>query len=132
MYAASNVDPVGRVRYTAYASGFAYLQAGGGVARPSAARAAVIEQYVTKGRVVDEAGKAIEGVALRIGGELVFTDSQGNFSLRCRQAKEYLLEIVVEEFMYPGAYEVVSAPARVKAARDEGAENYLVILRRKR
>ncbi|HWQ03184.1 MAG TPA: carboxypeptidase-like regulatory domain-containing protein, partial [Candidatus Nitrosotenuis sp.] len=127
--AASDVSPAGKVRYTTYATTYAYrgvAPSGGGASIPSGA----FYDYVVRGRVVDEAGQPVRGAALRLENDVVFTDSQGRFLHRVKKARELALAVALEDFMLPGRYVVLSAPATVKAAKEESAPLYDVVLRR--
>ncbi|MGH7630519.1 MAG: carboxypeptidase-like regulatory domain-containing protein [Gemmatimonadales bacterium] len=121
------VQPDGRVDYAASAGTFLYLGefgvqphrigGGGGIAR-----------YLIRGRVVDEAGAPVEGAAVDLGGEIVFTNSRGEFSLRTRRPARYAVEVRPDEFLLPGAWQVRNAPATVTAAAEERAEVIQIIL----
>ena len=126
----SHVDPLGKVRYTAYTDAFVYhtIESAAGVRAPRGTFA----KNVIQGRVEDEKGQPVSGAALKIDTELVFTDSQGAFLMRRKHAREYPLQVLLDQFMFPGVYEVVSAPKTVKAAPEERAETYKVVLRRVR
>src|SRR2546427_4856064 len=78
------------------------------------------------GGVSDEDGPPVAGAGLRIDGELVFSDSGGAFFLRRKKAKLYPLEVLPNQFMLPGRFEVVSAPEVVRAEREQMAEIYEV------
>ena len=87
-------------------------------------------ENVVRGRVVDETGDPIFGAALQVDGELLFTDSQGIFLVRRRKAKELRLEVLLDQFMFPGAYTVLSVPHTVKPAPEELSEMNEVVLRK--
>jgi hypothetical protein len=125
---ATNISPLGQVRYTAYATGFAYGNAGGGAGARATWRA--LEKYIVRGRVVNEAGEPIGGAALEICGQLVFSDSEGIFFLRLAKEKECPLRVLLDQFMQPGRYEVLGAPETVKSSPEERAQLYTVRLRR--
>lgn len=91
---------------------------------------ATLYENVVRGRVVDDTGQPIFGAALGVDGELVFTDSQGIFLVRRRKAKELRLEVLLDQFMFPGAYKVLSVPRTVKPAPEELSEINEVVLRR--
>ena len=125
------VQPDGRVDYAASAGTFLYLGefgvqpqrigGGGGIAR-----------YVIRGRVVDEAGEPVEGAALALNGEMVFTNSRGDFMLRTRRPARHTLEVRLDEFLLPGHWEVARAPEQVTAAAEERAVTIPIVLRRSR
>ena len=123
LHGTTNVSPLGKVRYTAYASTFLY-RPGGPTSKPT------MYENVVRGCVVDETGEPIFGAALRVDGELLFTDSQGIFLVRRKKAKELRLEVLLDQFMFPGAYKVLSVPRTVKPAREELSEMNEVVLRK--
>lgn len=126
--AGTYVAPDGRVRYTAYTRTFLYH----GPFSAEAPAVVIFHKYLIHGRVTDEEERPIRGAALRIDGEMAFTDSDGEFFVRKRKTGPYRLEVVVSEFLQPGRYEVLSAPTTVTAARDDEATPVLIILRRVR
>ena len=128
--AATNVTPLGQLRYTAYASTYAYH--GLGPDSPGTSFSGAFFQNAVHGRVLDPRGEPIEGEALRIGAELAVTDSDGNFVVRMKKAGDLNLKVAFEEFNSPGNYVVVQAPATVRATREEPAQAYTIVLRRVR
>jgi Carboxypeptidase regulatory-like domain len=126
--AGTNVTPLGQIRYTTYASTYAYH--GLAPASPGASFSGAFFQNAVHGQVLDPDGDPIEGAALRVGSELAFTDSDGNFIVRLKKAGNLDLKIAFDEFTTPGNYVVVQAPATVKAMRDDSAEIYKIVLRR--
>ena len=81
---------------------------------------------------MDPEGKPIRGAALRVDGEVAFTDSQGEFFVRKRKGGVHRLEVLLDQFLVPGAFEVVSAPSSVKVAPEEAASEITIIVRRAR
>jgi hypothetical protein len=126
--AATNVTPLGQIRYTAYAT--TYASRGVGSDSPGATFSGKFFSNVVRGTVVNPQDEPIAGAALLIGGELAVTDSEGNFQVRRKKAGTVNLEVAFDEFTTPGSYVVVSAPATVLAAREDGAQDYKIILRR--
>jgi hypothetical protein len=126
-HAATAVDAFGRLRYTSYADSYFYPHGsednGGGRFRR-------LPDYVVRGIVVDDHQQPIRGAALRIGGQMVFTDSQGSFLLRVAKPKEYSLQVLLDQFMFPGQYEVLSAPAELHGGKEELANPCEIVLRR--
>lgn len=126
----TNVTPLGKLGYTAYASTYAYR--GMGPASPGTSFSGAFFHNAVRGRVLDPQGAPIEGAALRIGAELAVTDSDGNFIVRVKKAGDLNLKVAFGEFTAPGNYVVVQAPAMVRAAREDSAQVYTIILRRVR
>jgi len=86
-------------------------------------------KYVVEGVVRTADGAPIEGAALRIGRETVYTDSTGGFVLRCSRQGPFAVKVVPEEFLSSVEYEVISAPSEVKAERDDAAVEMQIVLR---
>jgi len=128
--ATTRVNDAGDVGYTTYATGYAYARLP--AARPSGAGRAALHQNVIRGRVMDERGRPVRGAALRVDGDLAFSDSEGLFLVRKKSAREYRFEVPLAEFMFPGTYEVVSAPGAVRAVAEGSAVPIEVVLRRVR
>jgi len=121
------VRPDGAVDYSASGSTFLYLGALGG-AQPQAIGGR-ISQYVIRGRVRDEAGNPVEGAALSLDGEMVFSNSAAEFLLRVKRPVRYGLTVMLSEFLLPGSWEVVSAPAQVTASTESRAVPLDIVLR---
>ena len=126
--ASTNVTPLGQVRYTAYASTYAYR--GQGSDSPGATFTGSFFRNVVRGHVADALGEPIAGAALYIGENLTVTDSDGNFLVRLKRPGELNLKVAFEEFTTPGNYVVVQAPGSVRAAGEDSAKDYEIILRR--
>jgi hypothetical protein len=107
------VQPDGSVDYAASGSTFLYMGSFGG-AQPQQVGGRMA-RYVVRGAVRDEAGNPVEGAAVGIGTEVVFTNSSGEFFLRVGRPSRSALRVLPEEFLLPGVWEVVSAPAQVEA-----------------
>jgi hypothetical protein len=121
------VRPDGAVDYSASGSTFLYMGAFGG-AQPQQIGGRM-SQYVIRGKVRDTAGSPVEGAALDFSGELVFTNSSGEFLLRVRRPSRYALTVLPAEFLLPGAWEVVSAPDEITASVEARAVPLEIILR---
>ena len=122
------VRPDGAVDYSASGSTFLYMGSSVG-AQPIQLRGG-ISRYIVRGTVRDEAGKPVEGAALEVGGQVVFTNASGVFFRRDSHPRRLPLKVLVGEFLLPGDWEVVSAPEAVDA-RAEGREAATeIILRR--
>jgi hypothetical protein len=85
------------------------------VGEPASARGhdvAWIEKtkYVVSGRVLDARGNPVEGAALQIGTEFVYTDGAGNFLARFKKPSAVPFLVLPNEFSTPGKWHIVSAP----------------------
>ena len=60
-------------------------------------------RYVVRGVVRDERGQPVEGAALEVGGEVVFTNSAGEFFVRTRQPRRYDVAVRLEDSSSPAA-----------------------------
>lgn len=89
-----------------------------------------LPRYVVRGRVVDERGNAIPGAAVRVDGEVLFTNAAGQFLVRKKRSGSYSIQISFADFVNPLPYEVVSCPLSVTAMREEVAGEVLITLRR--
>ncbi|MGH9581288.1 MAG: SPOR domain-containing protein, partial [Terriglobales bacterium] len=124
------VAPDGRLRYTAAGNTFLYRYQGLVTGERNAPFN--LPRHMARGRVVDETGDPIRGAALRIDRHDVFTDASGQFFVRLAKAREYPVEVLVDEFLVPGYFEVVDAPASVRADAEERAPEITIVVRRTR
>jgi hypothetical protein len=124
----TNVTPLGQVRYTAYASTYAYH--GMGNDSPGASFTGKFFSNVVRGHVLDMEDEPIAGAAVRIGTDVAVSDSEGNFLIRLKKAGELNLQVAFDEFTAPGSYVAISAPSTVKATREDDAQDYKIVLKR--
>jgi hypothetical protein len=119
--------PDGAVDYSASGSTFLYMgsfggaqpqQIGGGMAR-----------YVVRGIVRDDQGSPIEGAAVELNGEVVYSNSAGEFFLRTKHPQHYPIKVLVGEFLLPGEWEIVSAPETATAEDERRAAPVIIVLR---
>ncbi|HEX4425807.1 MAG TPA: carboxypeptidase-like regulatory domain-containing protein, partial [Terriglobales bacterium] len=124
--AASFVTPEGAVKYTTYGS--AWLQHGD--ASPLLSNKFKLNKFIVSGRVVDQAGNPVEGAALSVNDELVFSDATGGFFLRVKKHKSYQFAVLPDDFMCPGKFQITSAPSRVIPSSSESESSGInVVLR---
>lgn len=121
----SYVGPDGEVRYTAYASQFLY-----GGSKGAAREEVRLYSNLIRGRVQDLKGNPVSGAALRIDKEIVFTDSGGEFFVRLKKRREYPVEVLPDEFLTPGRYDVIFAPSTAEAQPEEEAVAILLVVQR--
>ena len=92
----------GAVDYSASGSTFLYMGGLGGIQPQQVGTGGSMGRYVVRGVVRDELGQPVEGAALAVGGEVVFTNSVGEFFVRVRSPRQYDLSVRLEEFLFPG------------------------------
>jgi outer membrane protein OmpA-like peptidoglycan-associated protein len=111
--------PDGAMDYSASGSTFLYMGSSTG-AQPLQLHTG-IARYVARGTVRDESGAPVEGAALDLGGQVVFTNAEGVFFLRDSRPRRLPVTILLTEFLFPGRWELVHGPAAIDA-RPEGRD----------
>jgi outer membrane protein OmpA-like peptidoglycan-associated protein len=122
------VRPDGAVDYSASGSTFLYMGAFGGVQPQQLGQS--MGRYVVRGIVRDETGAPVEGAAVRLNGDIAFTNSRGEFFVRVRRPQRYELAVPLEEFLLPGRWEIVAAPTEAVAEPEDRAHDLEITLRR--
>ena len=125
--AASNVDPTGHMRYTFGMSTYLYRMSG---MMAGHSETFSIAKFLVQGIVKDDQGNPVEGAALRVGKEVIYSDSSGAFLVRMRKHGPFPLTVVPDEFISNGLYQTVSAPSAVRAETDDAAATVEVVIRR--
>ncbi len=125
---ASFVAPDGKVRYTFGFSRYFYRQQG--LAVGSSGPTYRFAKFVVVGMVADERGNPIEGAAVHVGKQVAYSDGKGEFMVRLDKRGPYAISIASDEFITPGLYETVSAPATAAAQPEDGATPIHIVLRR--
>jgi hypothetical protein len=119
---ASGVDPSGKIRYGV--DGRMFL--GSGLGGPG--RTVTYQnngKFRIEDTVVDQNGQPVSGAAIRLGKDLVFTDTSGQLFLRVKRDKAVSLAVVPGEFTVPGRWVTVTAPAEARPG-----QVILIIVRR--
>jgi hypothetical protein len=119
-------SPDGKLRYTASLS--ALLTPNMRLSRNGEERAPKFGDYVIRGHVCNEHGSPIEGAAIRLGDQTVFSNGAGEFLLRLNKPRQMALTVLTEEFLSPLDFTVVSAPSTVTAASEESATDVVIVL----
>jgi len=130
--AASSVAPDGHIRYTFGGSTALYRYSGLAPWQSHAQESYSFPKYLVQGVVRDEQGNPIGGVALRINGDLIYTDDSGRFLYRARKHTQFKFQLVMDEFLVPGIFEVVQAPDAVATETQEKAKDIEVVIRQRR
>ncbi|HTU35514.1 MAG TPA: carboxypeptidase-like regulatory domain-containing protein [Candidatus Acidoferrum sp.] len=125
--AETDVSPYGKVEYTAYGTDYLYGSHGGG---SGSFRSSGFYGNMVRGKVVDSDGKPVEGAAILVGQQLAFTDTNGEFSVRFKHARQMSLQVAFDQFSTPGSYKLVSAPSSVRPVPETDATPYNIVIRR--
>jgi hypothetical protein len=88
-------------------------------------------RYTVRGHVQDQTGRPIEGAAIRIGEQLVFTSEDGKFFVRRNKAGNLTLEVVLTEFLNSTPFHLVLAPSSVRVFPEALAPDIEIVLERK-
>jgi hypothetical protein len=120
------VQPDGSVDYSASGSTFLYMGSFGGM-QPQQVGGRMA-RYVVRGIVREENGNPVEGAAIEIGSDVVFTNSTGQFFHRLGRPGRSPVKVLTAEFLLPGQWEVLSAPTDAVAG-SETAPGLEIILR---
>ena len=120
-------SPDGKLRYTGSLS--TLLTPNLHLARGGEKRAPKFGDYVVRGQVRSERGSPVEGAAILLGDQTVFSNAAGEFLLRLNKPQQMALTVLPEEFLSPLHFTVVSAPSTVTATSEESATDVLIVLR---
>jgi len=110
------------VKYTTYGNTMLYRGETGRDATPNFK----LPKYIVSGRVLDEDGQPVAGAALRIGDDLAFSNSEGEFFVRKKKNRSCRVEVALGEFLVPGGFAVVSSTT-VVVPSEQGSENPITI-----
>jgi hypothetical protein len=122
----TSLTPDGRMRFSTYGSAFVQGPLAGSEQQQ---RQSLGGKYMIRGIVTDgKSGMPVEGAAIRIGGEIVYTDSSGSFFLRQRRAKTFPVAVSLNDFVTPRAWRVVVAPETATAALESTAQPISIVL----
>jgi outer membrane protein OmpA-like peptidoglycan-associated protein len=124
------VRPDGAVDYSASGSTFLYMGAFGGVQPQQLGPGQSMGRYIVRGIVRDETGTPVEGAAIAVGSEMAFSNSRGEFFVRVRRPQRVAVSVSLDEFLLPGHWAVVEAPAEFVAEPEERAQGLEITLRR--
>lgn len=120
-------SPDGKLRYTGSVS--TLLTPSLHFAQGDEKRAPKMSDYIVHGYVRDEHGSPIEGAAILIGDQTVFSNGAGEFLLRLKKAQAMALTVLPEEFLSPLHFAIVSAPTMVTAVPEKSAADVMIVLR---
>jgi hypothetical protein len=120
----SIIDPRGKTQMGGYLSGLQYQHLD---SYAQQREHVTFSKYVIKGRVVNEFSKGVWGIAVRIGREIVYSDTNGDFFLHVKDSKPLPLEVAVDSALQSATWKLESAPAVVHGVLENDSGMLLVI-----
>jgi hypothetical protein len=114
------VQPDGSLLYGYEVRSFYFHpMASGNVQAPQSHGAAGLSNFLIEGQVrLEDMGKPVADVPIRIGDETVYADETGVFSLRVAHKHAYKMQLLLERQIGSHYYEQVSGPTEVMAGTD--------------
>lgn len=94
-----------------------------GDASSMASAAQELPRFVVRGRVLDATGSAVRGAAVRVGGKMLYTDSEGRFLSRFRSVVAVPVETAPAEFLTAETYRAVTQTAQVMPQAEDAAQD---------
>lgn len=124
---ASYVAPDGSVRYTTYGSTTLYH----GQPLADMAPRFKLPKFIVSGQVLDQHDRPVLGAALRVCGDLVFSNSEGIFFVREKKSRPCEVTMEWGEFLIPGRFEVISITNTVTPTPEDQESLTVVKIRRR-
>jgi len=117
------IDPQGRMQWGGYLSGLRYTAVGA-----ANNTSPTFSKYVIRGKVVDEAGQGVWGIALQIGPEVVYSDTLGEFFLHVKNAKPMPLAVAADASLQSSWWKLQSAPPIAQGRPEGTVEDPLLVV----
>ena len=121
----SYVAPNGKVKYTLAGNQYLYR----GVEGPPSEARRGFSDHMVQGIVTDEKGNPVRGAAVRVDGELAYTDTDGYFFVRKPKGRLCAIEVSVKDFLTALPYEVVSAPETLEPQPEGRGSGAMIVVR---
>jgi hypothetical protein len=118
------VAPNGSVEWGGYLSGLRYSSVG-----PEHDDSPVFSKYVIQGVVVDETGKAVEGIAIQIGTVTALSNESGAFYLDVKSRKPLPIKVLKESSVQPLPWTLISAPTSAQGTTEDAPADIQVVVR---
>jgi hypothetical protein len=113
------VDPFGKTQWGGYLSGLQYQSLAG----PTSSNESHVSfsKYTIRGMVVDESGKGVWGIALKIGGEMVLSGMDGSFFIHVKSKKPVPFAVAPESSLRSARWTLLSAPVSAQGTADDAS-----------
>jgi hypothetical protein len=122
---ATALNPNGHLTYAAYGS--TWIQ--GKLSGPNSERtqsSAMNSKFVVRGIVLDANGAPVAGAAVSVGGQISYSDSAGEWLVRCNRARPALVSLAVGEFSAPGEWRAADSPQTITPAPESTASRIIL------
>jgi hypothetical protein len=120
----TTVDPFGKTQWGGYLTGLQYQRLN---SYNESETHVAFSKYIVQGKVVNEAGGGVWGIAVQIGKEVVYSDSNGEFFVHVKNSRPVSLTVSSESSMQSAKWKLQSAPAIVHGV-PEGNSVPLVLI----
>jgi hypothetical protein len=119
------VDPQGKTQWGGYLTGLQYQGLNNYVQQ---GEHVTFSKYVIRGKVVNEAGQGVWGIALQIGPEVVYSDTLGEFFLHVKNAKPMPLAVAADASLQSSWWKLQSAPPIAQGRPEGTVEDPLLVV----
>jgi hypothetical protein len=120
------VDPMGKTQWAGYLSGLQYRALNGQTTSP--VQHVNFSRYVIRGKVVDQSGKGVWGIALKIGADTVMSDSEGSFFVHVKNAKPVPIAVAADASLQSLHWTLDSAPPSAQGTTEDNAPPIRVVV----
>jgi hypothetical protein len=120
----TTVDPFGKVQWGGYLSGMRYR----GIASDPGYSETTLSRYVIKGKVVDEDGNGVWGIAISVGSDTVISGSDGNFFIHVKNTKPVRFAVAANASLQSMRWSLASAPVSAKGAPEDAPTDIRVVV----
>ena len=121
----SYLTPDGQVKYTLGGNQYLYR----GMEGRSSESVPSFSDQMVQGIVTDEKGTPVRGAAIKVDGELVYTDSDGYFFMRKPKGRVCKIEVATSDFVTALPYTVVSAPETLEPQPEGRGTGAMIVVR---
>jgi hypothetical protein len=112
----TTVDPFGKMQWGGYLSGLRYHAIGS--TGTDIGYHVNFSKYVIQGKVVNERGDGVWGIAINIGGDTVISDMDGGFFTHVKNGKQLPFAVAADLSPQTSRWSLVSAPATAQGFPD--------------
>ena len=120
----ATVDPFGKMQWGGYLSGMRYH----GIQGTDDGNYVTFSKYIIKGRVVDEDGNGVWGIAISVGDGTVMSGSDGSFFLHVKNTKPMPLVVIATASLQDQHWSLASAPSTAQGTPEDAPTPLRVVV----